>query len=72
MRRSTAASVPGAARWPAQPALLTEGLYHAALAEIRCLRPEKAPALYERALALKPSYAPALRALAEIADETDR
>src|SRR6185295_16785294 len=46
-----------------------QGLYHAALAEIRSLRPEKAAPLYARALELKPSYAPALQALAEIAME---
>ncbi len=49
------------------PAEIAEGLYHAALAEIRSLRPEKAVALYERALELKPNYAPALHALAEVA-----
>jgi tetratricopeptide (TPR) repeat protein len=48
---------------------VAQGLYHAALAEIRSLRPDKAPALYQRALELKPSYAPALQALAEIAME---
>ncbi len=51
------------------PTEIAQGLYHAALAEIRSLRPEKAPALYQRALELKPSYAPALQALAEIAME---
>ncbi len=51
------------------PSEVAQGLYHAALAEIRSLRPEKAPALYARALELKPSYAPALQALAEIAME---
>ncbi|HSN26713.1 MAG TPA: tetratricopeptide repeat protein [Kofleriaceae bacterium] len=55
-----------AARYPSEVA---QGLYHAALAEIRSLRPEKAPALYQRALELKPNYAPALQALAEIAME---
>ena len=55
-----------AARYPSEVA---QGLYHAALAEIRSLRPEKAPALYERALELKPNYGPALHALAEIATE---
>ena len=55
-----------AARYPQEVA---QGLYHAALAEIRSLRPEKAPPLYARALELKPSYAPALQALAEIAME---
>ena len=52
-----------------QPAEVAEGLYHAALAEIRSLRPEKAAALYERAIELKPNYAPALHALAELAME---
>ena len=55
-----------AARYPSEVA---QGLYHAALAEIRSLRPEKAPALYERALELKPNYSPALQALAELAME---
>lgn len=55
-----------AARYPSEVA---QGLYHAALAEIRSLRPEKAAALYQRALELKPNYAPALQALAEIAME---
>jgi tetratricopeptide (TPR) repeat protein len=51
------------------PSEVAQGLYHAALAEIRSLRPEKSPALYQRALELKPSFAPALQALAEIAME---
>jgi len=55
-----------AARYPTEVA---QGIYHAALAEIRSLRPEKAPPLYARALELKPNYAPALQALAEIAME---
>ena len=55
-----------AARYPSE---IAQGLYHAALAEIRSLRPEKAPPLYTRALELKPQYAPALQALAEIAME---
>ncbi|HEU4615599.1 MAG TPA: hypothetical protein VFS15_26070, partial [Kofleriaceae bacterium] len=63
---SPLASHEDAARYPSEVA---QGLYHAALAEIRSLRPEKAPALYERALELKPNYAPALQALAEIAIE---
>lgn len=54
---------------PLHPAEVAEGLYHAALAEIRSLRPEKATGLYERALELKPNYAPALHALAEQAME---
>ena len=48
---------------------VAQGLFHAAVAEIRSLRPENAPALYARALELKPQYAPALQALAEIAME---
>jgi len=55
-----------AARYPSEVA---QGLHHAALAEIRSLRPENAPALYARAVELKPNYAPALQALAEIAME---
>ncbi len=55
-----------AARYPQEVA---QGLYHAALAEIRSLRPEKAPPLYLRALELKPNFAPALAALAELAME---
>jgi tetratricopeptide (TPR) repeat protein len=51
------------------PAEVAQGLYHAALAEIRSLRPEKAPPLYARALELKPNFAPALQAMAEIAME---
>ncbi|MCG8419243.1 MAG: hypothetical protein MJE77_15015 [Proteobacteria bacterium] len=51
------------------PAEVAEGLYHAALAEIRSLRPEKAKSLYERAIDLKPNFTPALHALAEIAME---
>jgi len=51
------------------PSEVAQGLYHAALAEIRSLRPEKAPPLYARALELKPQYAPALQALAEVAME---
>ncbi len=63
---SPLASHEDAERYPTEVA---QGLYHAALAEIRSLRPEKAPPLYARALELKPSYAPALQALAEIAME---
>ncbi|HEY4059924.1 MAG TPA: tetratricopeptide repeat protein, partial [Kofleriaceae bacterium] len=55
-----------AARYPQE---IAQGLYHAALAEIRSLRPEKAGPLYTRALELKPNYTPALQALAEIAME---
>ena len=51
------------------PAEVAQALYHAALAEIRSLRPEKAIPLYERALELKSNYAPALHALAEVAME---
>src|SRR5262249_5197248 len=55
-----------AAKYPSEVA---QGLYHAALAEIRSLRPEKAPALYEKAIELKPNFGPALQALAEQAME---
>jgi tetratricopeptide (TPR) repeat protein len=51
------------------PSEVAAGLYHAALAEIRALRPDKAEALYKAALALKNNFAPALQALAEIAME---
>jgi tetratricopeptide (TPR) repeat protein len=51
------------------PRDVAAGLYHAALAEIRSLRPDKAPALYEQALTFQPDYAPALHALAELAME---
>ena len=37
---------------PRYPQEVAQGLYHAALAEIRSLRPEKAPPLYARALEL--------------------
>jgi tetratricopeptide (TPR) repeat protein len=48
---------------------VAQGLYHGALAEIRSLRPERATALYTRALELRPNFGPALQALAEIAME---
>ncbi len=48
------------------PSEVAAGLYHAALAEIRSLRPDKAEPLYRAALQLKNNYPPALRALAEI------
>ncbi|MCP4447344.1 MAG: tetratricopeptide repeat protein [Myxococcales bacterium] len=48
------------------PSSVAHGLYHAALAEIRSLRPEKAEPLYRAALDLKGNYGPALRALAEV------
>lgn len=54
---------------PSHPSEVAAGLYHAALAEIRALRPDKAEALYEAALRLKGNFAPALQALAEIAME---
>jgi tetratricopeptide (TPR) repeat protein len=63
---STLADHPGAQAHAAEAA---EGLYHAALAEIRSLRPDKAEALYARALALAPGYTPALHAMAELAME---
>ncbi|MBK9033603.1 MAG: tetratricopeptide repeat protein [Myxococcales bacterium] len=50
---------------------VAQGLYHAALAEIRSLRPEKAPPLYARALELRPNYGPALSAMAELALEAN-
>ncbi|MEZ4403769.1 MAG: tetratricopeptide repeat protein [Kofleriaceae bacterium] len=50
---------------------VAQGLYHAALAEIRSLRPDKAPPLYARALELRPSYGPALQAMAELAMEAN-
>jgi tetratricopeptide (TPR) repeat protein len=45
------------------------GLAHAAVAETRALRPDRAPALYEAALRFDPDHTPALHALAEIAME---
>ncbi len=48
------------------PSEVAQGLYHAALAEIRSLRPEKAEPLYRAALKLKGNFAPALQALAEL------
>jgi tetratricopeptide (TPR) repeat protein len=51
------------------PSEVAAGLYHAALAEIRALRPDKAEPLYKAALELKSNFAPALQALAEIAME---
>lgn len=48
---------------------VAQGLYHAALAEVRSLRPERAQQLYQRALELRPDFGPALQALAEIAME---
>lgn len=48
---------------------VAQGLYHAALAEIRSLRPDKAPPLYARALELRPNFGPALQASAELAME---
>ena len=50
---------------------VAQGLYHAALAEIRSLRAEKAPPLYARALELRPNYGPALSAMAELAMEAN-
>jgi Tfp pilus assembly protein PilF len=57
---------------PRHAAEVAVGLYHAALAEIRSLRPEKAPALYARALELRPSFGPALSAMAELALEANQ
>jgi tetratricopeptide (TPR) repeat protein len=47
-------------------AQVAEGLYHAALSEIRALRGERAPVLYEAALRFDPKHTPSLHALAEI------
>ena len=63
---SALADMPDAARWPREVA---EGLYHAALAEVRSLRADRAPGLYEAALRLAPDFVPALRAMAELAVE---
>ena len=63
---SALASHDEAERYPSEVA---QGLYHAALAEIRSLRPEKAAPLYARALELRPNYGPALQAMAELAME---
>ena len=60
------AELPGATRWPREVA---EGLCHAALAEVRAMRADRAPGLYEAALRLSPECIPALRALAEQALE---
>lgn len=51
------------------PAEVAAGLYHAALAEIRSKRSDKAEALYQAALKLKSNFAPALQAMAELAFE---
>ncbi len=51
---------------PTRAAEVADGLYHAALAEIRSLRPERAQAHYEKALVLKPEHTQSLHALAEI------
>jgi tetratricopeptide (TPR) repeat protein len=45
---------------------VAEGLYRAALAEIRALRPDKSEALYARAIELDPHCSLALHALAEL------
>ncbi len=60
------ASHEDASRYPGEVA---QGLFHAAQAELKSLRPDRAPALYARALELQPNYAPALAALAEHALE---
>ena len=58
------ADYPDATSYPKQVA---NGLYHAALAEIRSLRPKNAPPLYERALTFKPDHGPSLQAMSELA-----
>ena len=57
---------PDAAR---QPDEVADGLAHAAQAEMKLRRPERALALYESALALRPNHPPSLRALADVALE---
>jgi len=54
---------------PSRAGEVADGLYHAALAEIRSLRPDKAEPLYRKALELKPNHGQALHALAELAME---
>jgi tetratricopeptide (TPR) repeat protein len=51
---------------PTRAAEVAEGLVHAAHAEVRSLRPERAPALYEAALKLKADHTAALHALADV------
>ena len=57
---------PEAVRYPLEVA---EGLSHAAAAEVRLKRPERAVALYESALRSSPDHRPSLQALAELARE---
>ena len=57
---------PDAAR---QAPEVADGLAHAAQAEMKLRRPERALALYESALALAPNHGPSLRALADVALE---
>lgn len=57
---------PDAAMYPDEVA---DALAHAAQAEIKLRRPEKAIALYEGALTLRAGHQPSLRALAELALE---
>jgi len=52
---------------PQHAVRVAEALAHAAEAEVRSLRPERARGQYEAALSLDPSCRPALRALTEIA-----
>ena len=60
------ANHPDAAR---QASEVSDGLAHAAQAEMKLRRPERAMALYESALALSPNHAPSLRAMANVALE---
>ncbi|MES1206082.1 MAG: tetratricopeptide repeat protein [Pseudomonadota bacterium] len=57
---------PDAAR---QAPEVADGLAHAAQAEMKLRRPERALALYESALALSANHGPSLRALADVALE---
>ncbi|MEO8213433.1 MAG: tetratricopeptide repeat protein, partial [Myxococcales bacterium] len=57
---------PDAAR---QASEVADGLAHAAQAEMKMRRPERALALYESALALSANHPPSLRALADVALE---
>lgn len=45
---------------------VADGLFHAAEAENRCMHPDRARALYEAAVRLRPGHVPSLRALAQI------
>ncbi len=55
-----------ASKYPFESA---NALWHAAIAEVRSLRPDRSEPLYRRALEIKPDFGPALHSLAEIAME---